>query len=669
MSETIEQVANSSENREGGVQIAENNQNSISNDENQIQNSNARGVDRLQNEELALTNVAPPLPQAASLISNLGQGSAISVFTFPSNPFAHPAQPEISRVKQNSAGGGVSSSQPAASKDSQRGGDHSSADGAVLTNFRSLSARALAKIIGDKIQNFKPEFWIEEDVNGAAFLDVVSPPRLSEFLQQDMLIASKFQRERIEILLRDMIKNDNSLSDVDRKKWSEQGQVADESTRRLLPVTGENLSPNVQKILFETPNKTPSPVAPFLKEIKSNSEFGLDDANLFSSDRCSSRVTVEGSPRGALSADSVDPSGGFTINFTQQPAVAPNYMILDTVDNSVEFFKWLRKNREESELALPANRRPLKDLMTKSCKLEIARVILECRQEDPYIFGIESPYPLKGWVEVTDKLILKVLHKKNGPPCASEAKRVLRETKFFFNDATTEQKLFTGKLRKHCQRINEHIENFDFMFRLWPVHDNVLSHAMIIDAFSEGFDDKSTVLGSDNTTQVAKCRNLVKIREMIREKKELSLQKIQAELIAYFERLDTTIRANPKAKYDVYPWRKSDKPENAGNKKKRNFNQVAAGGGGGGAEGNPNAKKPPRPPTNFPRCANCGSKGHPCGERTCFLFGHPQGKGPDYQWAEGEQSLRIPKDDYVAWSKTRKPIFFGYPENRSSSKL
>ena len=89
-------------------------------------------------------------------------------------------------MKQNSAGGGVSSSQPAASKDSQRGGDHSSADGAVLLKFKSLSAKALAKIIGDKIQNFKPEFWIEEDVNGAAFLDVVSSPRLSELLQQDV---------------------------------------------------------------------------------------------------------------------------------------------------------------------------------------------------------------------------------------------------------------------------------------------------------------------------------------------------------------------------------------------------------------------------------------------------------------------------------------------------
>ncbi len=240
MSDRTDQFYNSIENREGGVQNVETIYVSNSNVENQNQNSNAGGAEHLSIEEHALTYVAPPPPQVSSLNSIVGQGSAISAFKFPTNPFAHPAQPEISRMNQNSAGGGASSSQPAVSKDSQRGGDHSSVDGAILLNFTSLSAKALAKIIGDKIQNFKPEFWIEEDVNGAAFLDVVSPPRLSEFLQQDMLITSKFQRERIEKLLRDMIKMDKSLSDVERKKWSERSPEADESERRLLPVTGEN---------------------------------------------------------------------------------------------------------------------------------------------------------------------------------------------------------------------------------------------------------------------------------------------------------------------------------------------------------------------------------------------------------------------------------------------
>lgn len=675
MSDQVDQIADSSETREGGVFFAENIIDSNSNVVNQIQNSNAGDAEHLSNEELVLTKVAPPPSLVSSFISTVGQSSIISTFKFPTNAFARPAQPEISRMNQNSAGGGVSSNQPAASKDSQQGGDHSSAEGAVLVNFRSLSAPALAKIIGDKIQNFKAEFWIEEDVNGAAFLDVVSPPRLSEFLQQDMLIASNFQRNRIEFLLRDMIKNDKSLSDAERRNWSEPSPSAGAPAQIVPSNRGEEFSPNVAKKLFETPigaDRAKSPAAPFLKEIKGRSDFGLNDASMFSSDYTTSRVTVAGTPGGASNSEFSDAmsvaNGGFTININSAQASAlPKYMILDQCDNPTEFFKWLRKNREESELALPINRRPLKDLMTKDCKLEIARVILQCNTDDVDIFDKEAPYPAKGWATVTDKLVLKVLHKKNGPPCASEAKQKLKDTKFYFKDSTTEQSLFTGKFRKHCKRISEHIENFDYMYRLWPAHDKNLTHGMIIDAFLEGFDEKATVLGPDNTTQVPACQNIKKIRELIRERKELPLEELMTHIIEYYERLDTTIRANPKAKYNVYPWRKSDKPEYAGNKRKRDVNQVAAG-GGGGAQGNPAAKKPPRAPTNFPRCANCGSKGHLCGEKTCFLFGHPKCKGPDYQWAEGEPSVRLDKDDYVSWSKTRKPIFYAYIENRSSSK-
>jgi hypothetical protein len=175
------------------------------------------------------------------------------------------------------------------------------------------------------------------------------------------------------------------------------------------------------------------------------------------------------------------------------------------------------------------------------------------------------------------------------------------------------------------------------------------------------------VLGPDNTTQVPKCRNLTKIREMIREHKVLPLEDLMTRIIDHFERLDTTIRSNPQAKYELYPWRKSDQPGQVGNKRKRNFNQVEAGNGGGaGAAGNA-SKKPPRPPTNFPRCANCGSKGHLCGERTCFLFGHPKAKGVNGEWPDGSPSLRLTTEEYKAWSVKRKPIFFSYSENKGAS--
>ena len=194
---------------------------------------------------------------------------------------------------------------------------------------------------------------------------------------------------------------------------------------------------------------------------------------------------------------------------------------------------------------------------------------------------------------------------------------------------------------------------------------------MIVEAFSEGFSDTSTVLGPDKTTQVVKCSNLKKIREFIREHKASTLEEIISFIVSHFERLDTTVRSNSKVKYDVTPWRQDAggaggaKP----NGKKRKFNQIAqsdagvhaisASGGGGAAR---------KPPTGNPRCNNCGSKGHVCGERTCFLFGHPKAKGPDGNWPEGTPSLRLTPEEYKAWSVTRKPIFYGYPENQPKPK-
>jgi hypothetical protein len=669
MSDLSNQSWSADQNREGGAAEQASSHVSIQNSQNQIQNPNGDGIHHLPIGESTLTNVAPPPIKVSPPNPNpIFGGSVIGTFEFPSKAFSHPVQPEITLMKQNNSAGLVFSSQPSASKEPQRGGDNSFAGGAVLPSFKTLSASGLAKIIGDKIQNFKPEFWIEEDVNGAAFLEVVSPPQLSEFLQHQMLISSNFQRTRIANLLRDMIKNDKSLSDVERGSWSEPSLAAATPVHQTSSNLGENFSPNIQKQLFVTPERVKPSAAPFLKEIKGKVDFGLNDAELFSSDYTQARVTVAGTPGGAPSAEFTDasmmPNGGFTFNISSSTADKPNYMILDACDNPTEFFKWLRKNREESELALPVNRRPLKDLLTKDAKLEVARCILKASTEDVDLFDKDAPYPNKGWVSVTDKLLLKVLHKKNGPPCASEAKQKLKETVFYFNDATTEQKLFTAKFRKHCKKITEHIENFDYMYRLWPAHDSILSHAMIIDAFSEGFNDKSTVLGADNTSQVPKCRNLTKIREMIREKKELPLEDLMTHIIDHFERLDTTIRSNPQAKYELYPWRKSDQPGQAGNKRKRNFNQVEA---GGGAAGNAKHQKPPRPPTTFPRCANCGSKGHLCGERTCFLFGHPKAKGVDGEWPEGSPSLRLAPDEYKAWSAKRKPVFFSYPENKGPS--
>ena len=109
---------------------------------------------------------------------------------------------------------------------------------------------------------------------------------------------------------------------------------------------------------------------------------------------------------------------------------------------------------------------------------------------------------------------------------------------------------------------------------------------------------------------------------------------------------------------DIKPWKVDDKTK----KKKRGFNQIA------GQASQPNAKKPTRPPAEHPRCANCGRKSHPCGERSCYLFGHEKGRGLTGKWMEGEPSLVLDKEEWKKWKVVRDPIYYGYAENQRPSK-
>lgn len=619
--------------------------------------------------EHALGQPSPPQTEASS--SNLQTDAAMSTFTFALPPFSNPVQAEMSQLNKSNVSGGVPSSQPTASKDSQPGGDRSSVGPSVLPKLTAMSAAALAKHIGDKIPNFKPEAWIAEDVSGTAFLEVVSPSSLTEFLEQTALINSKFQRTRIENLLRELVASDKSIAESVRKLWATNLVPLAASNSVNPPSGGQLLSPAHPSNLFQTPAPRSQHGASFLSEIKGRVGFPLDNSVLFGSDSTSARASITGLQPEMSSGGRTSADGGpcFAITINQPSAEKPKYVILETCDNDEEFAKWLKKNREESLLALPVDRRALTDLITKDCKEEISRVIVNAARDDPHIFDKDAPYPNHGWPSVTEKLLLRVLFKKNGPPSASAAKDRLKAIRFFFNDSTTHQKLFTAKLRKHVKRFTSDLEDFQYSCRLWPEHDKDMSHTAIVEAFSEGFNDTSTVLGPDKTTQVSKCSNLAKIREYIREHKAKTLEEIIAFVVGYFERLDTTVRSNSKVKYDVTPWRQ-DAGGAKSSGKKRKFNQTEASVQAISASGGsvPPTPKVQRPPTTNPRCNNCGSKGHLCGERTCFLFGHSKAKGPDGNWPEGTPSLRLSPEEYKTWSTTRKPIFFGYPENQPKPK-
>ena len=136
-----------------------------------------------------------------------------------------------------------------------------------------------------------------------------------------------------------------------------------------------------------------------------------------------------------------------------------------------------------------------------------------------------------------------------------------------------------------------------------------------------------------------------------------------------FENVDATIRSDPLIKHHTTPW----KTDGAYNARKRKFSQITT-----GAKPDPRSKKygaradvkDDRENTSspFPRCNNCGSKGHKCSERSCYFWGHPKAKGPDGEWPEGTPSLRLTDEEMADWKKQRYDQFYSYEENKKKPK-
>jgi hypothetical protein len=349
----------------------------------------------------------------------------------------------------------------------------------------------------------------------------------------------------------------------------------------------------------------------------------------------------------------------------QPAAKPPNYPILQVASDPAAFYTWVRSCRKESLHCMPVDRRPLNQLVSVDVKEEIARILLNARDSgDPTMFDQDAPYPAS-WPEVTDKLLLRVLFGLNGPQSAAEAKERCKKLVFYFNDSTTFQNFFTAKLRKHCNKFKSDLADCSYSVRKWPKGQH-FTHHMIVEAFTEGFASTETIKGKPGTSApVPRCKNLYIIREFLREHKGKLLDEIVTILLDHFEALDIAVRTTRGISYDVVPW-----VTVRDNKRSRGVAQIDA-------EETPNAQvnqvsggaahqRPPKtakPATNNPRCNNCGSKGHTCSERTCFLWGAPGAKGANGEWAEGTPSLKLVTEDWATFSKVRKPVFYSYPEN------
>lgn len=589
------------------------------------------------------------------------------------NPFAANSAPENQKKLLSPHSSGLST---ASVKDSRVGGEQSAVKPVENKRFSELSASSLAKLIGDKISTFKSDVWISEDVSGAAFLEVVTPSSLPAFLEQTILIASYFMRLRVEKFLKQLIREDENLPANLQQLWAEPMTIAKEC-EVATPSKPEHTVMNPSSLNFTPPNHHSSSfnnhsdsVPSFMSEIKGRAQFSLANPQLFSvpppcqpghaDPQCF--FTGTSNPQFSVGGASavVQQSAGptpFAITIIQPSAEKPKYLFLEHIDNEEHVLTWLKKNRKETLLAAKQDRRPLTELMTHDCKQEIARMIYAANTDDVDIFNAEAPYPRRGWEDVTEKLLLRCLFRINGPRSASDAKEKLKKKMCHFNDATTEQKHFISKFRKHCTDFVTCLHDFEHCVRLWPKEDNDLSHLKIIEAFDYGFSSQETTKGPDNTTNVPKCSNFATIREKIRENKKKSLEEIIELLIKYYERHDDIIRAN-RTEYLVKPWRATTEKG-----KKRQFNQIASGGQAGQAQ-----EKKSKPPAPFPRCNNCGSKGHACGEETCYLFGHPKGKGANGNWPEGTPSLNLNPTEWKDWRVQRHAIFYAYPCNANKAR-
>lgn len=623
---------------------------------------------------------------AFSATTSLQEGDRTFMPTFKfASPFLVPVNKEKTPDMFNEVS--VKSSAPATSLRAPSPGE-SLVSGISATKiiFSKMSAKDLGQVVADHIHGFNTVPWNAEDVSGSAIIGHLAPSALSEFLEQTLNISSQFTRRRIQAILVDLIEKDTTIDEELREAWKQirAPNLLNFNERASATMIHQTMPPSsalLPQALFQTPSvggavrATSAPSIPaifssrtaslfqgtaaysppsFLTECGSPDDFSMEDSTLFAN---TNRAAMTA---GSARLESTSGGGnGFSITINQPSATPPKYVILNCASDSTEFYNWIRKNRKESLLALPVDRRTLSQLVSEDVKEEIYRIMRHLGPTNAFYFNADTcPWP-RSWPEVSDHLLLKILFTMNGPRTAAEAKLRLKSRSFYFNDSTTSQDKFTTKLRKFSNDFKGTLKDFAYTTHMWELGDK-LEHAMIIEAFSDCFTNVEQIKGPDGTTMVPKSRNYAKVKEMIREHKGQPLEEIVHFIVDAFERVDIAVRSSRSITYDVKPWKSDD--SNKG--RKRGFNQVA------GQADQKNAKnaRPARPATEFPRCNNCGRKSHACGERSCYLFGHPDARGPQGTWADGEQSLFIEKEKMKAWKITRDPVFYGYPENQRQKK-
>jgi len=546
--------------------------------------------------------------------------------------------------------------------------------------FSELTAAQLATLLSENIQTFPTDVWIKEDLSGAAVLAGVAPSEFLNFLEITVGISSGFMKSRVLAKFIKIIGADPSLASH-HSSWVDVSRACSQTVHKIQQQEvkpNSLLSPVQRNLDFSSPmggasgvltadgkafnyqalKCTPRAQSPaFLSQIPSKSAL-MDDSMLFTKYEGEQTGRVQSSFVGDTPSRAAAMGGGIEITI-RQPSVLPKYEVLENAKDAEAMYTWVRKTRKENLIADDADRKPFRNLLGQDAKYEIVRYVNQQRKTDPEnssgLFDDSAPFPSK-WVHVTDTLILRTLFRMNGPVNVDEAKERLKSRPCFFPDATTHQSKWSGKFRKFCNDFTQAVQDLEYNWAQWPAGEE-LTPEMVKDCFTACFQNTETTLGPDGNTVVLKSSNLALVRTYIKDYKRQTLEEIIEKIVAKFEARDLAVRTN-KTSYPVQPWKTKE------NTKKKQFNQVA----GSATVGQKRAREDGKPPTNNPRCNNCGSKGHICSERTCLFWGHQKAKGPNGSWPDGVPSLHLENDEMKAWKTIRAETFYAYPENQKKPK-
>ncbi len=561
-------------------------------------------------------------------------------------------------------------------------------------NFATISAEQLVHRLRQKIQALDVEAWKVLEFDGPTILELSSPAllpgQLTEYFGYNGLL-----RDRVANAIKLLIINDESVVIDIRKFW---GFVPAGVLPAVTPTLGSSAN---QPVLVSSATPPPSenyiqissgsqhtpsargggdldpppytPLAPnqlfnqsaigapakadnqsfsFLSEFSSTQNYSLDHS-VIPSTPAALTTPATGNIASAAGAAIATGTMGQQINITlHQPTLQKyNWMILENLDTRATFYQWLKKNRREKIIADAANQRPLTSLVSDTVRQDVMRIYNTERD------AFDSKTPIYTYAYVTDEVLLKILFYRFGPLNAREAVLRLKEQKFLFDDSTTLQDRFGPKLRRHTTEFRQSLLDMKYTAKHWPESNNMLTHPVIVDAFLATFEKEDDIFGPDGRTKVPKCASMQIIRDMIRDNKQLKLDPLIDLITKRFEDVDAAVRSNSLIKHNVQPW----KTQGKFNARKRKYEQVSS---AEYADTQPQTKKQAQDSSNGnPRCANCGSKGHICGERTCYFWGHPKAKGKDGKWADGTPSLRLEDDEMKEWRGTRQEVFYSYPEN------